>query len=82
VVEELCGDPGMDWYMSEFGGGVMVHELKFGLSFLHEREDSNELIDGEDLVLISRGQLQLAIGSKRTAGGKGFREVDLAAQGK
>jgi hypothetical protein len=40
VVEELCGDPAMDWYMSEFGGGVMVHELKFGLSFLHEREDS------------------------------------------
>jgi hypothetical protein len=21
VVEELCGDPGMDWCMSEFGGG-------------------------------------------------------------
>ena len=49
VVEELCGDPGMDWYLTEFGGGVMVREPKvYGLCFLHETEEE------EDLEFVSR----------------------------
>ncbi len=50
VVEELSGDPEMDWYMKEFGGGVMVRETKvLGLAFLSEPEHE------EDLEFVSRG---------------------------
>jgi hypothetical protein len=37
VVEELTGDLGMDWYMEEFGGGVMIKEPEvFGRCFIHD----------------------------------------------
>jgi hypothetical protein len=56
VVEELCGDPGMDGYMNEYGGGVMVRESKSSeLYFLQEREDVKELVDAEDLGFVSKG---------------------------
>ena len=49
VVDKLVGDPELDWYVKEFGGGVMVIEPKvFGKVFLHETEDA------EDLVLVRR----------------------------
>jgi len=49
VVEELSGDPAMDWYVNEFGGGVMVREPQaFGLCFLSEPDGA------EDLEFVSR----------------------------
>ncbi len=49
VVDKITGDPAMDWYVQEFGGGVMVIEPKhFGNVFLSETEDF------EDLVFVGR----------------------------
>ena len=49
VAEELIGDPAMDWYVEELGGGVMVIEPKrFGRAFLTETHTD------EDLVFVSR----------------------------
>jgi hypothetical protein len=40
VVTKLTGDPAEDWYLQEFGGGVMVLEPKaFGRVFLSRTED-------------------------------------------
>ena len=51
VVEQLTGDAAMDWYMHEFGGGVMLREPKhFGLVFIH----AESLPETEDLVFDSR----------------------------
>ena len=37
VADALIGDPAMDWYVEEHGGGVMVIEPKyFGHAFLTE----------------------------------------------
>ena len=50
VVDELVGDPTMDWYMREQGPGVMVLEPKlFRRVFVHNTENA------EDLQLVSRG---------------------------
>ena len=50
VVEELTGDAEMDWYIEEFGGGVMVKEPEmFGHCFLHNADDS----DWEHLEFVS-----------------------------
>ena len=50
VAEELTGDPAMDWYVKEFGGGVMVREPKyFGSCFLPQPEEAWQLL------FISRG---------------------------
>ncbi len=48
IVEALSGDTAMDWYVKEYGPGVMVVEPKAGRTFLTETEDA------EDLVLVSR----------------------------
>ena len=49
VADKLVGDPAMDWYVQELGGGVMVVEPKvFGRVFLRETEDA------EDLVFLAR----------------------------
>jgi hypothetical protein len=53
---ELVADPNMpdpetEWYVKEYGGGVMVKELNpkvFGRVFLTEPDDA------EDLVFVSR----------------------------
>jgi len=50
VVREAVGDPATDWYMTKFGGGVMVAESKvFGHVFLSETNTD------EDLVFVARG---------------------------
>ena len=47
IVEELPGD---DWYVKEFGRGVMVIEPKvFGRVLISDPEND------EDLILVSRG---------------------------
>jgi hypothetical protein len=49
VVDKATGDPALDWYIQEFGGGVMVVERKvFGRVFLRELESL------EDLVFVAR----------------------------
>jgi hypothetical protein len=51
VVETLTGDTELDWYMKEFGGGVMIREPKhFGMSFV----STESLHEAEDLELLSR----------------------------
>jgi hypothetical protein len=49
VVDSLTGEPAQDWFMNEYGGGVMVIEPKcFGNVFLDETENE------EDMVFVSR----------------------------
>jgi hypothetical protein len=49
VVDRVTGEPALDWYMEEFGGGVMVLEPnRFGRAFLHETQDQ------EDLLFVAR----------------------------
>lgn len=51
VVESFVGDPAIDWYMSEFGPGVMVREPEpehFGRAYIGDTPNQ------EDLVFISR----------------------------
>jgi len=49
IAEKITGDPGIDYYVKEHSGGVMIVEPKsFGRMFLHDTE-----ID-EDLVLVAR----------------------------
>jgi hypothetical protein len=49
VADALIGDPATDWYVKEFGGGVMVIEPKcFGRAFLTQTHTA------EDLVFVSR----------------------------
>ena len=44
VADALIGDPAMDWYVEEHGGGVMVIEPKyFGQAFLTETPNSGGL---------------------------------------
>ena len=44
VVDRVTGDPALDWYMDEYGGGVMVLEPKhFRRAFLHETQDVGDL---------------------------------------
>jgi hypothetical protein len=51
VADALIGDPAMDWYVEEHGGGVMVIEPKyFGQAFLTETQTE------EDLVFVSRAE--------------------------
>jgi hypothetical protein len=49
VAEQLVGDPAMDWYVQELGGGVMILNPKVsGRTFMHDTEEA------EDLVFVSR----------------------------
>jgi hypothetical protein len=51
VADALIGDPAMDGYVEEHGGGVMVIEPKcFGRAFLTETQTA------EDLVFVSRAE--------------------------
>ena len=51
VVTERSGDTAVDWYIDEFGGGIMIHEPKlFGSLFL----DITQIGDDEDLEFVSR----------------------------
>jgi len=49
VADPLTGDPEVDWFVSEYGGGVMIIVPKvFGNVLLHNTEED------EDLVFVSR----------------------------
>lgn len=49
VATTLGEDPELDWYVQEYGGGVMVLQPKrFGRAFLTRTDDD------EDLVFVSR----------------------------
>jgi hypothetical protein len=51
VVEGLTENIALDWYMREFGGGVMIREPKhFGMTFI----PTDSLLETEDLELLSR----------------------------
>ena len=50
VVDQLSGDPAIDWHLKEQGPGVMVLEPKhFGRAYIRDTENA------EDLQLVSRG---------------------------
>jgi hypothetical protein len=50
-VDKLIGDPAMDWYLTEMGGGVMVNAPgSFGHVFLNQPDVS------EDLVFVARAE--------------------------
>jgi hypothetical protein len=49
IVAALIGDPAMDWYLKEYGPGVMVAESKAGRTFVSDTEAA------EDLQFVSRG---------------------------
>jgi hypothetical protein len=49
VASEL-GDPETDWFMLEYGGGVMVLERVSGRTFI----PADQLDDDEDLEFVSR----------------------------
>ncbi len=48
VVEEVTGDAALDWYVEEYGGGVMLSVSTYGNLFLETTEDD------EDLTFVSR----------------------------
>jgi hypothetical protein len=51
VADAFVGDPAMDWWVEEHGGGVMVIEPRyFGQAFLTETHTE------EDLVFVSRAE--------------------------
>ena len=46
VADPILADPETDWYVQEYGGGVMVRELKpshFGRVFLREPQTTEDL---------------------------------------
>lgn len=49
IVDAFISDPTMDWYMKEYGPGVMVAEPKAGRTFVSDTEAA------EDLQFVSRG---------------------------
>jgi hypothetical protein len=49
VADKLVGDGAIDWFVTEYGGGVMITEPKvFGSVFVHDTKND------EDLILIER----------------------------
>jgi hypothetical protein len=51
VADPLAKDPATDWYVQEYGGGVMVLEPKnFGRAFLTRTSTA------EDLTFVSRAE--------------------------
>jgi hypothetical protein len=51
VVDKLTEDAALNWYMQEFGGGVMIREPKhFGAAFI----PAESLPKTEDLEFLSR----------------------------
>jgi hypothetical protein len=50
VVSRRTDNPERDWFLDEFGGGVMVNAETFGSVFIHEPHDD------EDLELVARAR--------------------------
>ncbi len=58
VAEPSSTDPQHEWYVKEFGGGVMVLEPKrFGRAFIH----SDQLPEEEDLEFVARRESQYVV---------------------
>jgi hypothetical protein len=47
-------DPEQEWYVREYGGGVMVANKQFGRVFIH----ADQLPEDEDLELVARADSQ------------------------
>ena len=45
------GDPDLDWFVQENGGGVMLWDSEAGNTFI----SANQIGDDEDLEFVSRG---------------------------
>ena len=50
LVASEPGDPETDWFIREYGGGVMILEGVAGRTFI----TANQLLDYEDLEFVSR----------------------------
>lgn len=51
VASDLTGDPEIDWYIEEFGGGVMISDqMVSGRTFI----PAEHIAGYEDLILVSR----------------------------
>ena len=49
VADQIVGDSALDWYVTEYGGGVMVVGPKsFGRVFVHDTKND------ADLILVAR----------------------------
>jgi hypothetical protein len=44
VVSESTGDSDRDWFMDEYGGGVMIMAAGFGSVFISDADDQLELV--------------------------------------
>ena len=53
VATEL-GDPEIDWYVKEYGGGVMIRERVMGRTFI----PGDQIEETEDLEFVSRAEGQ------------------------
>ena len=49
VAERITGDAALDWYVQEFGSGVMLLVNPFGRVFI------SDLPNDEDLAFVARG---------------------------
>ena len=49
VAEHITGDAALDWYVQEFGSGVMLLVSPFGRIFI------SDLANDDDLELVARG---------------------------
>ncbi len=47
------GDPGTDWYVRDFGGGIMIPDAVAGHAFL----SASHIEDEEDFDFLSRGDV-------------------------
>jgi hypothetical protein len=50
VVAEPTGDPATDWYLEEFGGGVMLIDDEMGNIFVGRESLEEENVGGLELV--------------------------------
>jgi len=44
VVSDLSGDSDRDWYMDEYGGGIMIMAAGFGSVFISDFDEKLELV--------------------------------------
>lgn len=54
LVASRAGDPETDWFVQEYGGGVMILDRIAGRTFI----DADQLPDYEDLEFVSRETLE------------------------
>ena len=55
VASNINGDPQTDWYINEFGGGVMISDpMVSGRTFISADQIADQIADYEDLEFVSR----------------------------